>query len=64
MMKVIKYPLKFFMKETFRTPNNITGTKHDFPFINIRKVSREVLKTEDKSRGFLHFPRDHADVNE
>ena len=24
----------------------IRGTKHDFPFINIRKVPREVLKSE------------------
>ena len=28
------------------------GIKHDFPFINIRKVPREVLKTEGVSRGF------------
>ena len=27
-------------------------TKHDFPFINIRKVPREVLKTEGEARGF------------
>ena len=26
------------------------GIKHDFPFINIRKVPREALKTEDKAR--------------
>ena len=26
--------------------------KHDFPFINIRKVPREVLKTEGEVRGF------------
>ena len=26
--------------------------KHDFPFINIRKDSREVLKTEGEARGF------------
>ena len=31
---------------------NIRGMKHDFPFINIRKVPREVLKTEGKIRGF------------
>ena len=24
----------------------VIGIKHDFPFINIRKVPREVLKTE------------------
>ena len=28
------------------------GIKHDFPFINIRKVLREELKTEGKARGF------------
>ena len=26
--------------------------KHDFPFINMRKVPREVLKTEGEVRGF------------
>ena len=31
------------------------------PFINIRKVPREVLKTEGE--GFQHFPRDLANVN-
>ena len=28
------------------------GIKHDFSFINIRKVLREVLKTEGEARGF------------
>ena len=28
------------------------GIKHDFLFINIRKVPREVLKTEGEARGF------------
>ena len=28
------------------------GIKHDFPFINIRKVPRAVLKTEGVARGF------------
>ena len=28
------------------------GIKHDFPFINIRKVPREVLKTEGEALGF------------
>ena len=28
------------------------GIKHDCPFINIRKVPREVLKTEGEARGF------------
>ena len=35
------------------------GIKHDFPFINIRKVPREVLKTEGEvfntSRGTLRM---------
>ena len=36
-------------------PNDLfynRGIKHDFPFINIRKVPREVLKTEGEARGF------------
>ena len=37
------------------------GIKHDFPFINIRKVPRGMLKTEDS---FQHLPRDLANVNE
>ena len=28
------------------------GIKHDFPFINIRNVPREALKTEGEARGF------------
>ena len=40
------------------------GSKLDFPFINIRKVLREVLKTEGKARGFQHLPRGLANVNE
>ena len=35
------------------------GIKHDFPFINICKVPREVLKTEGET-----FPRDLANVND
>ena len=31
------------------------GMKHDFLFINIRKVPKEVLKTEGVARGFQHF---------
>ena len=31
------------------------GIKHNFPFINIRKVPREVLKTEGFARGFQPF---------
>ena len=38
------------------------GIKHDFPFINIRKAPREVLKTEGPR--FSTFPRDLANVNE
>ena len=30
----------------------IRGIKHDFPFINTRKVLREVLKTEGETLGF------------
>ena len=41
-----------------------TGIKHDFPFINIRKVPREVLKTDGEALGFQHFPRDLANVSE
>ena len=32
--------------------NNARGIKHDFPFINICKVPREVLKTEGEAQGF------------
>ena len=32
--------------------NFTRGIKHDFPFINIRKVPREVLKTKGEGRGF------------
>ena len=31
---------------------NNRGIKYDFPFINICKVPREVLKTEGEARGF------------
>ena len=44
--------------------SNNRGIKHDFPFINICKVPREVLKTEGEARGFSTFPRDLANVNE
>ena len=30
------------------------GVKHDFPFINICKVPRDVLKTEGEARGNQH----------
>ena len=41
----------------------IIGIKHDFPFINIRKVPREVMKTEGEALGFQHLPRDLANVS-
>ena len=41
----------------FLADSNI-GIKNDFPFINIRKVRREVLKTEGEARGFQHLLRD------
>ena len=40
------------------------GVKHNFPFINNRKVPRELLKTEGEARGFQHLRRDLANVNE
>ena len=52
-----------FQTTSNRSDFNI-GIKHDFPFINIRKVPREVLKTEGEARGFQHLPRDLANVNE
>ena len=35
-------------------PNRLNnrGIKHDFPFINICKVTREMLNTEGEARGF------------
>ena len=33
-------------------------------FINICKLPRKMLKTEGEARGFQHFPRDLANVNE
>ena len=33
----------------------IRGIKHDFPSINIRKVPRELLKTEGEARGLQPF---------
>ena len=50
---------------TYKPEDNLNiGIKHDFPFINIRKVPREVLKTEGEARGFRHLARDLANVNE
>ena len=40
------------------------GIKHDFPFINIQKVPRELLKTEGEARGFQHLMTDLKNVNE
>ena len=45
-------------------PVGIIGIKNDFPFINILKVPRELLKTEGETRGFQHLPRDLANVSE
>ena len=39
------------------------GIKHDFPFVNICKVPREVLKTEGEARGFQPFQWGLANVN-
>ena len=41
----------------------IGGIKHDFPFINICKVPREV-ENRGRSPRFSTFPRDLANVNE
>ena len=41
----------------------IIGIKHGLSCINIRKVPREVLKTEAGGLGFQHLPRDLANVN-
>ena len=50
--------------EVWNDQGSNIGIKHDFPFINIRKVPREVLKIEGEARGFQHLPRDLANVNE
>ena len=42
----------------------IVGIKPDFPFINICKVPREMLKTLGFARRFQHLPRDLSNVNE
>ena len=34
----------------------IIGIKHDFPFINIRKIPRDVLKTEGEALSFSTSP--------
>ena len=39
------------------------GMKPGFSCINIRRVPREVLKTEAGGRGFQYLPRDLANVN-
>ena len=41
----------------------IIGIKHVFPYIFIRWVVREVLKTEGAARGFKNRPRNPANVN-
>ena len=43
------------MGKTYCTNHSILctrGIKYDFPFINVRKVPREVLKIEGEARGF------------
>ena len=42
--------METFSSETLHA--SIRGIKRDFPFINIHKVPREVLKTEGEARGF------------
>ena len=34
------------------------------PFVNIRKVPREMLKTSGFALGFQHLPRDLANIDE
>ena len=41
-----------FLMVRLKFINFIRGIKHDFPFINICKVPREVLKTDGEARGF------------
>ena len=43
--------LKYVVTQT--NVNYFRGIKHDFPFITIRKVPREVLKTEGKPEVFI-----------
>ena len=50
-----------FVPSTSVTMINNRGNKHDFPFINSRKVPREVLKTEGE---VFNHPKDHANANE
>ena len=38
-------------------PKHNRGIKHDFPFINIHKVPREVLKTEGLKPGVFNTSR-------
>ena len=52
------------LKLTWMQTIFIIGIKYDFPFINIHKVQRKVLKTEGEARDFQHLPRDLANVNE
>ena len=51
-------------EESVSTGDIIIGIKHEFPLINIRKVPRELLKTEGEARNFQHLSRDLANVNE
>ena len=58
-----------FYRDEDRTERCVTiGIKHDFLFINIRKVPMEMLKTEGEEGGVAnvckHLPREFANVNE
>ena len=59
----ISSAIRWAIQDQWSSGCNI-GIKHDFPFINIRKVPREMLKTEGEARGFQHLPRDLAPINE
>ena len=45
-MNILTFCRFYRIVKTFKMIYSNTGIKHDFPFINIRKVPREVLKTE------------------
>ena len=55
----IQYAIKVCIISASKSVNVVSflrlsgrGIKYDFPCSNIRKVMREVLKTEGESRGF------------
>ena len=60
-MKIYRFPAYANNKGADQLPISILcrpitpfnrGIKHNFPFINTRKVLREVLKTEGEAKGF------------